>query len=166
MVSNLSLFSYNSLTHWAFLVAQLVKNQLAMWGTWVRSLGWEDPLEKGRATHSSILALENSMVMGSQRVIHDWVTFTFTVFLQFIHSFIYSFKNVHWALIMCKALSQKTNKTLLQIYVYCYIFFPMLVYKLDQKFHSSRDCISFCSTFYSKHLAVFLVHDKKSHSIY
>ena len=40
---------------WASLVAQLVKNLLAMWETWVRSLGWEDPLEKGKATHSSIL---------------------------------------------------------------------------------------------------------------
>ena len=36
--------------------AQLVKNLLAMRETWVRSLGWEDPLEKGKATHSSILA--------------------------------------------------------------------------------------------------------------
>ena len=41
---------------WASLVAQLVKNLHAMWQTWVRSLGWEDPLEKGKATHSSILA--------------------------------------------------------------------------------------------------------------
>ena len=41
---------------WAFLVAQLVKNLSAMWETWIRSLGWEDPLEKGKATHSSILA--------------------------------------------------------------------------------------------------------------
>ena len=40
----------------ASLVAQLVKNLPAVWETWVRSLGWEDPLEKGRATHSSILA--------------------------------------------------------------------------------------------------------------
>ena len=38
------------------LVAQLVKNLPAMWETWVQSLGWEDPLEKGMATHSSILA--------------------------------------------------------------------------------------------------------------
>ena len=38
------------------LVAQLVKNPPAMWETWVGSLGWEDPLEKGKATHSSILA--------------------------------------------------------------------------------------------------------------
>ena len=41
---------------WASLVAQLVENQSAMWETWIQSLGWEDPLEKGKATHSSILA--------------------------------------------------------------------------------------------------------------
>ena len=41
---------------WASLVTQLVKNPPAMRETWVRSLGWEDPLEKGKATHSSILA--------------------------------------------------------------------------------------------------------------
>ena len=41
---------------WASLVPQLVKNPPAMWETWLRSLGWEDPLEKGKATHSSILA--------------------------------------------------------------------------------------------------------------
>ena len=40
----------------ASLVAQLVKNPPAMQETWVRSLGWEDPLEKAQATHSSILA--------------------------------------------------------------------------------------------------------------
>ena len=45
----------------ASLLAQLVKNPPAMQETWVRSLVWEDPLEKGKATHSSILALENSM---------------------------------------------------------------------------------------------------------
>ena len=38
------------------VVVQLVKNPPAMWETWVRSLGWEDPLEKGKATHSSTLA--------------------------------------------------------------------------------------------------------------
>ena len=61
------------------LIAQLVKNLPARWETWVRSLGWEDPLEKGKATHSSILAwripwtLES---MGSQEIGHDWATFT------------------------------------------------------------------------------------------
>ena len=41
---------------WVCLVAQLVKNLPAIQGTWIRSLGWEDALEKGKATHSSILA--------------------------------------------------------------------------------------------------------------
>ena len=46
---------------WALLVAQLVKNWHAMQETWVWSLGWEDPLEEGMATHSSILAWRISM---------------------------------------------------------------------------------------------------------
>ena len=41
---------------WASLMTQLVKNLPAKWETWVQSLGWEDPLEKGTATHSSIPA--------------------------------------------------------------------------------------------------------------
>ena len=41
---------------WAFLVAQLVNNLPAVQETWVQSLGWEDTLEKGKATHFSILA--------------------------------------------------------------------------------------------------------------
>ena len=58
---------------WASLVAQLLKNPAAMWETCVRSLGWEDPLEKGKATHSSILAwrIPWTKSMGSQRVVHD-----------------------------------------------------------------------------------------------
>ena len=40
---------------WASLMAQVVKNPPAMQKTWVRSLGWGNPVEKGRATHSSIL---------------------------------------------------------------------------------------------------------------
>ena len=41
---------------WASLVVLLVKNLPAMWETWVQSLGWEDPLGKGKVTHTSILA--------------------------------------------------------------------------------------------------------------
>ena len=41
---------------WASLGAQTVKNPTAVWETWVQSLGWEDTLEEGMATHSSILA--------------------------------------------------------------------------------------------------------------
>ena len=64
---------------WASLVAQLVKNLPAMWETWARFLGWEDILEKGEATHSSILAWRipwTIQSMGSQRVGHNSVTFT------------------------------------------------------------------------------------------
>ena len=43
-------------SYWASLVALLVKNLPAMQETWVQSLGWKDPLEKGKAAHSSILA--------------------------------------------------------------------------------------------------------------
>ena len=56
---------------WASFVAQLVKNPLAMQETWVRSPDWEDLLEKGRATHSSILAWRipwTIQFMRSQRV--------------------------------------------------------------------------------------------------
>ena len=50
-------FGFNiSVYPWASIVAQLVKNPAAMWETWVQFLHWEDPLEKGMATHSSILA--------------------------------------------------------------------------------------------------------------
>ena len=60
-------------TLWASLVAQLVKNLPSMWETSVQSLGGEDPLEKGKATHSSILAwrIPWTKSMGSQRVRHD-----------------------------------------------------------------------------------------------
>ena len=68
-----------------FLVAQPVKNLPAMRETWVWSLGWEDPLEEGMATQSSILAWRipwtekpgGLQSVGSQMVGHDWATFTF-----------------------------------------------------------------------------------------
>ena len=69
----LELKSQNGIGGWAFLVAQLVKNSPAMWETRDRSLGWEDPLEKGKATHSSTLASRipwTLQSMGSQKVPH------------------------------------------------------------------------------------------------
>ena len=64
---------------WASLMAQMVKNLSVMRQTWVQSLGWEDPLEEGMATHSSILAWRipwteepgRLQSMGSQRVGHE-----------------------------------------------------------------------------------------------
>ena len=64
---------------WTSLVAQMVKNLPAMQETWVWSLSWEDSLEKGKATHSYILAWRIPWTvysMGLQRVGHDWVTLT------------------------------------------------------------------------------------------
>ena len=59
---------------WASLVTELVKNLPAVWETWVRSLGWEKPLEKGKATDSNSLAWRiprAELSMGLQRVGHD-----------------------------------------------------------------------------------------------
>ena len=53
------------LLHMTSLVAQMVKNLLQLQETWVQSLGWEDPLEKEMATHSSTLAWEKSMDRGA-----------------------------------------------------------------------------------------------------
>ena len=69
-----------------FPVAQLLKNLPSMRETWVRSLGWEDPLEKGMATHSSILAWRipwtedpgGLQSTGSHRLWDNWVANTFT----------------------------------------------------------------------------------------
>ena len=61
-------------------VAQLIKNLPAVRETWVWFLSWEDTLEKGKATHSSILAWRIPWTvysMGLQRIRYDWVTFTF-----------------------------------------------------------------------------------------
>ena len=55
-------------------VAQTVKNPPAMWETLVQSLGWEDPLEKGMAAHSSTLAPRNSMDRGAWRATVHGVT--------------------------------------------------------------------------------------------
>ena len=62
-------------------MAQLVKNPPAMPETWVRPLGWEDPVKKGKATHSSILAWRiprNVQFVGSQSPTGMSATFTFS----------------------------------------------------------------------------------------
>ena len=63
---------------WAFLVAQSVKNPPAMWETWVRSLGWEDPLEEGMATHSTSLAWRNPMDRGARQAVVQGVSKSWT----------------------------------------------------------------------------------------
>ena len=56
VVWNVSWYSHYGKYYGGSSIAKLVKNRPAMQETWVRSLGWEDPLEKGEATHSSLLA--------------------------------------------------------------------------------------------------------------
>ena len=68
---------------WVSLMAQLVNNPSAMWETWAQSLGWEDPLKKGKGIHPSIQAWRIPWTvysMGLHRVRHDWATFTFTYY--------------------------------------------------------------------------------------
>ena len=80
----------------ASLVAQMVKNLPAMQETQVWSLSWDDPLEKGMATHSSILAWRipwtegpgKQQSMGLQRVRHDWATNTHTPYIFWSYYFI------------------------------------------------------------------------------
>ena len=56
---------------WASLAAQLVKNPPAVWEAWVQSLGWEDPLEEGMATHLSFLAWRSPRIL-------EWVAYPFS----------------------------------------------------------------------------------------
>ena len=78
----------------ASLVAQMVKKLPASWGTWVLSLGEEDPLEKGMATHTSILARRipwtekpgGLQSTGLQRVRHNQVTITFMCTVTLLYS--------------------------------------------------------------------------------
>ena len=88
-------------------VALMVKNLSAMQETWVQSLGQEDPLEKGMATHSSILAWSipwteepgRLQSIGSQRVGHDWATniFTFCFHVRFTRPTCTSSSPHHWS---------------------------------------------------------------------
>ena len=89
----------------ASLVAQMVKNLPAMWETWVQSLGWEDPLEKGMATQSSILAWiipwteEPSSLWGHKESdMTEWLTLTqckfqacITFWVQFTYLILFFF---------------------------------------------------------------------------
>ena len=63
---------------WASLVTQMVKNLPARWETWVCSLDWEDPLEEGMATHSSIFAWRIPMDRGAWWATVHGVTMSWT----------------------------------------------------------------------------------------
>ena len=80
---------------WASLVVQKVKNLPAMQETWVRSLGWEDPLEKGKATRSSILAWRIPWTVRSIRGHKESDMFSLSLF-QVSNNQHYSCCNFKW----------------------------------------------------------------------
>ena len=86
--------NYRTRTVEASLVAQLVKYLPAMWEIWVWSLGWEDSLEKEKATHASILAWRIPWTLESIRsqVRHDWMTF----FHRTVDAFSFNCYPIRW----------------------------------------------------------------------
>ena len=103
-----------------------VENPPATWETWVRSLGWKDPLEKGTATRFSILAWRSPWTeepgglqsMGSQRVRHDWMTFPslFHWFMELI-TLKHILSPVTFSSLL--PLSENTQDGLLTIRIWC-----------------------------------------------
>ena len=93
----------------SFPMARTVKSLPAMWETWFQSLGWEDLLEKGMATHSSILPWRRSLV-GSRpwgcRVGHDWATNTSTFFSRMLWGSV----QIYWLLPIHDKITIKTKK--------------------------------------------------------
>ena len=105
------------LNHFASLVAQMVKNPPAMWETEVQPLGWEDTLEKGVNTHSSVLAWRipwkeepgKLQSLRLQRVRHNWVTNTKTILhLQHLPTLLSNWKQIQ--LLVLKCTSEMTVK--------------------------------------------------------
>ena len=75
---HLSHAQFSLSSDWAFLVAQLLKNPPAVLETWVRYQGWEDPLEKGKTNHSSILTRRIPWTTQSRGSQSQMLSFTFT----------------------------------------------------------------------------------------
>ena len=99
--------------------AQLVKNPPAMWETWVQSLDWEDPLEKGRATHSSILAWRFPWIedMNKESDTTEWLSlYLLKVPLWKLNPVGFSFKSLFplppFPYILCLVISPCSSKTL------------------------------------------------------
>ena len=110
---------------WASLVVQSMKNLPAMWETWVQSLGWEDPLEEGMATQSSILAWripwteEPDMLqsLGSQRVRHDWATKPTHIYIR-TYAYIYIYMYIHQKHQTCITWN-------MYMYIHTYVYTPV-----------------------------------------
>ena len=104
----------------------MVKNLPSLWESWLWSLGWDDPLEKGKATHSRILAWRipwteepgGLQSMGSQTAGYDWVTNTFTFTYLSVHTHKNHNPQQHpqiWELEKAKAFISKLQRSLTEL---------------------------------------------------
>ena len=124
---------YHSTTYWVSLVAQMVKNLLAVQETWFWTLGWEDPLEKGVTTYSSILAWRipwteepgGLQSMGLQGVRQDWATNTHTH--THTHTATYWLRNLGYVISSPWApVSSLLKDKILTISYICYVIVQLL----------------------------------------
>ena len=105
-----------------------------MWETWVWSLGWEDPLEKRKAAHSSVLVWRIPWTIQSQRVRHNWVTFTFILSSLWIGTYQCHYGNIQYLLFQwCKSMYINEYNDC----IWTYIFFS---------FYSVHACVLNCFT--------------------
>ena len=124
---------------WASLVAQMVKNLPVVWETQVWSLGWEDPLEKGMAAHSSMLAWKipwtdepgKLQSMGSQRLGHDWAT----------NTFVFSFLLGRKAMTNLDSILKSRDITLSRkVHIVKTIVFPLVMYGCESCTIKKAEC--------------------------
>ena len=125
----------------------MVKNLPAMWKTWVQSLGWEDPLEKETATHSSILAWRVLWAEEPGRLQSMECTHIYThTYIYYFHCTSFLYWGVHSQPGTFSLLINRPSLTFLIVEVTCWIILQFLV--------SERVFISLLSFFYDFHCCV------------
>ena len=145
----LSIFSFLIAFLGVSLVAQIVKNLPEMLAIWVLSLGQEDPLEEGMATHSSILAWRipwteepgELQSMGSQRVRHDWGTNTFTFITLWRREFLKA-SFWHWLVFNCWIYGFGVQRAWLHIFSMGMVLIPVSCTMSRTSIHSSSGTLS------------------------
>ena len=136
-----------------YMMVQTAKSLLAMQETQVQSLSWEDPLVKGRATHTSILAWRSSWTeepgglqsVGMQRVRHDWATSTFT--------------SCHTYLYICMYMTHVFMRTCHNICLYAYTHTTWEEHKVSLWFWYSKPLhyTSSCNSLGDRHIYPFVL---------
>ena len=148
----------------------MVKNMPVMQETWVQSLGWEDPLEKGMATHSSTLAWRipqteepgGPQSLGLQRVRHSYKTNSFTFFNNIFNAYFFFFFFFWSVLSFLHGLSSVRDIDVTASFFYCYsILFFIFIIK-SRVYRKILFCICFCILSYFRCMFVlFLESDNK-----